>query len=254
MLARSEDEALQDLARAELNGPGRAEEQFELAEGWRKYGKDLDEQRRLVLWEHAVVWYQRALPRIEDEELRQEIRERIATFFKNAKKRGYVPVHVSPQTFKPPAPQPPASTPGNEEAGLYVLKCTGGHAKRQLMTAFRATGTWTNNDQLWWTGGKPGDILNLGLKAPEKGRYAVKAILTKSIDYGIVQFYVKGEKLGEPHDGYSPRVTNAPWQTLGVVKLSAGHHILTVKIVGTNPKSKPRYYFGIDELRLKPVE
>ena len=252
LLAQGRDEELRELAQAELNGPDDAEDRYELAHAWRKYSKDLDEKRRFPVWEHAVYWYQKALPGIEDEEDRVDVRERIADFFRSARQHNYLPTHVTPKKTRP-AEAKGDSAPKDLVAGLSLLKYTAGRVRRQNMTGFKA-GTWTNDDQLWWTGGKIGDSLSLGVKVPEKKRYAVKAILTKAHDYGIVQFFMDGEKLGKPFDGYGKQVINTPWTTLGVVKLKAGHHVLMVKIVGTHPVATRRYMFGIDELKLEPLE
>ena len=46
------------------------------------------------------------------------------------------------------------------------------------------------------------------------------------------------------------------WQefNLGTHELEAGEHRLTVEITGSNPKAAKRHMFGVDYLKLDPVE
>ena len=86
------------------------------------------------------------------------------------------------------------------------------------------------------------------------GGYEVSVALTKARDYGIVQFYLDGKKVGEPIDLYNPDVIPAEPIVLGTHHLTAGEHKLTVEIVGANPKAVKSYMFGLDEILFKPVE
>ena len=67
-------------------------------------------------------------------------------------------------------------------------------------------GKWKNDEQLWWTGAKPGDKLDLALPVEPAGKYEVSVSLTKARDYGIVQFSLDGKKAGEPIDLYNAGV------------------------------------------------
>ena len=140
-----------------------------------------------------------------------------------------------------------------ELAGFEVLGEPPGNLEVQDMTGFGA-GTWTHDDHLWWTGAKPGDKLELGFRVAKTGKYNVSAYLTKAVDYGIVQLYLDGKKLGGPIDLFNNGVirTNPPIQ-LGVHELTEGEHKLTVEIVGANEKAVKAYMFGIDELKLEKL-
>ena len=46
---------------------------------------------------------------------------------------------------------------------------------------------WRNDEQLWWTGAKPGDKLVLAVPVAKAGKYRVVVQLTKARDYGIVK-------------------------------------------------------------------
>ena len=133
-------------------------------------------------------------------------------------------------------------------AGFKLLNEPQGNVETQEMGHFGA-GKWKNDDQLWWTGAKPGAKLELALPVKKAGTYRVAAVLTKANDYGIVQFSLDGKKTGAPIDLYNPTVIpTQPPVPLGVHELSEGEHKLTVEIVGANPKAAKGYMFGLDEV------
>ena len=113
---------------------------------------------------------------------------------------------------------------------------------------------WHDDNQLWWTGAKPGDKLDLVLPVPKVGDYAVSVTLTKARDYGIVQFHLDGKKISEPIDLYNPDVILAEPLLLGTQQLAEGTHTLTVEIVGANDAAVKKYMFGLDQILLKPVK
>ena len=116
-------------------------------------------------------------------------------------------------------------------------------------------GLWKNDEQLWWTGAKPGDQLALELTTRRnirREKYEMTVHLTKAPDYGIVQFFVNDEKAGEPIDLYNPTVVPSGPISLGTFDLQRRVNQVTVKIVGANPKAVKSYMFGIDRLNLTP--
>ncbi len=141
--------------------------------------------------------------------------------------------------------------PERTAGGFKVLKITGGQLETQKMTQY-SSARWDNDDQLWWTGAKPGRQLDLAIAIPQAGRYEVRLTLTKAKDYGIVECSVDGKKAAGPIDLYNPTVTQAEPVSLGVHAFTAGQHVLGVKIVGANAKALPRYMFGIDRVLLEP--
>ncbi len=143
--------------------------------------------------------------------------------------------------------------PPQSAAGFTVLKKTKGNVQGQGMGQYGAS-TWSNDDQLWWTGAAPGDKLDLAVKVEKAGRYAVGVNLTRAADYAVVQFHVDGKALGERADLFNNGVIRTPLLPLGTLDLAAGDHVLTVEIVGANDQAKKAYMFGIDELSLKPSE
>jgi len=138
--------------------------------------------------------------------------------------------------------------------GFKVLGTPPGDVQTQDMTHYGA-GKWRDNDQLWWTGAKPGNKLVLVVPVEKAGKYRLSAVLTKAVDYGIVQLSLDGKKLGEPIDLFNNGVIRTdPPVPLGVHDLTAGDHKLTVEIVGANPKAVKSYMFGLDSLKLEKAE
>jgi hypothetical protein len=146
-------------------------------------------------------------------------------------------------------PVSPNRVPGAIEGErLKVLAVTGGKAQEQDMRAYE--GQWSNDAQLWWTGAKPGDKLDLALPVAKSGKYALTMQLTKAPDYGIVQLYLDGDKLGEPTDLYHPSVAPSGTLDFGTHDLTGGEHKLTVEMTGANEKAIKNYMMGLDFVKL----
>jgi hypothetical protein len=130
---------------------------------------------------------------------------------------------------------------------LRIKNKTGG------VTELQSQPEWSNGQQLWWRDAKPGDKLELILPVAKAGRYELRMHNTYAFDYGVFQFWLDDAKLGEPLDLYAqPNAYKSV--TLGVRELSAGQHVFTAEIVGSNPAAKPRHMLGLDYLRLEPVK
>ncbi len=135
---------------------------------------------------------------------------------------------------------------------MSVVSCSNGRTTVIDMTKFGSG--WSCNAQRMWVNGQPGDVLELAVPVEATGKYRLKLQLTKAFDFGIVQLYWDGEKLGEPVDVYDAEVVPADMLDYGVRKMEKGKHVLKVKIVGTNEKAKPKgYRFAIDYLLLEKV-
>jgi hypothetical protein len=113
---------------------------------------------------------------------------------------------------------------------------------------------WSENAQLWWTEAKPGAKLVLALPVRKTGRYELKVLMTKAIDYAVVQLALDGKKVGGPIDLYNDGVIRTKVLGFGTHKLAKGEHKLTVEIVGANEKAKKAYMFGLDYVLLEPAE
>ncbi len=140
-------------------------------------------------------------------------------------------------------------TPPLEAGGYKIAGTPPGVIQTQAMTGYK--GPWHNDDQLWWTDAKPGDKLDIVLKVSEAGEYNVRGVFTKAVDYGIVQLWLDGKKLGERIDLFNPQVFRTDPVNFGRHQLGAGEHRLTVEIVGANDKAVKSYMFGLDRILLE---
>jgi hypothetical protein len=138
-------------------------------------------------------------------------------------------------------------------AGINVVREPNGSVERQDMKPW-AAGTWTDNEQLWWTQAQPGDKLVVGLTTEKAGKYRLSIRFTKARDYGIVQLYLNDRRLGGPVDLYNPQVIPGEPMDLGVQELAAGEQTLTIEIVGANPAAVKAYMVGIDYVKLIGID
>lgn len=141
----------------------------------------------------------------------------------------------------PRAPIDPGTgkVPGAVEGeALKVVATTGGTAAPQGMSGFAAD-AWSGANQLWWTGGKPGDRLSLEVPVPKAGSYAVELVLTRARDYGIVQVTLANQPLGAPIDLYnSPEVVTTGVLEFPAIDLPAGPQTLVLELRGANPADR----------------
>jgi hypothetical protein len=120
------------------------------------------------------------------------------------------------------------------------------------MSAFRKD-RWSGGTQLFWSGGKRGERLELTIDVKAKGKYAIACAFTMARDYGIVRVHLDGAALGEPIDLYNfPDVISSGALTLGATTLDAGQHRLTLEIAGANAAAVGGDKLGLDYLRLTP--
>ena len=138
-----------------------------------------------------------------------------------------------------------------EGEALKIIECTGGNAAPQDLSD--RGGKWSDQSQLWWTKGKPGDRLTLAVPVKEDGTYKLTAQLTKAVDYGIVQLSFDGRKLGEPIDFYNLGVIPTGPLDFGAHELKKGEHRLTLEIIGANEQAVKAYMAGLDYVKLERV-
>ncbi|MEI7700602.1 MAG: c-type cytochrome, partial [Planctomycetia bacterium] len=135
---------------------------------------------------------------------------------------------------------------------LKIVEKTGGNAISQGMGSFTAD-RWSGNDQLWWTGAKPGDRLGLEVMAEQDGTYDVELVMTRARDYGIVKVMIDQTVLDAGVDLFN----QADVVTTGVlswnrIPLTKGVHRVTLEITGANPAAVKGYMVAVDYLRLVP--
>ena len=135
---------------------------------------------------------------------------------------------------------------------LKVIERTGGRVRPQGLGSFGEG--WSGIEHLWWTHGKPGDKLTVAFPVEAEGRHRLLLQLTRARDYGIVQLYLNGTKLGAPIDLYDPNVVPTGVLDMGEHQLGAGQSRLTMEIVGANDKAVKAYMAGLDYVKLEPLE
>lgn len=121
------------------------------------------------------------------------------------------------------------------EALLKQAKVTGGRLEVQTMEAFK--GSWSNNAQLWWIDGRPGEQLSLPLEVDEAGEYELVGFLTRAQDYGIIRVSVNGQQVGHLFDGFHGSVEPSGAISFGIAKLQKGSNNLLITIVGKDVRS-----------------
>ena len=161
-----------------------------------------------------------------------------------------VPVAERTNYYAPVAAQRVSGVIEGEQ--MKILSQTSGNPQEQDMTGWGEQ--WSNDAQLWWTGAKPGDRLELDLPVAKAGKYQLLAQFTKAVDYGIVQLTLDGEKLGQPVDLFHDGVIATGELDFGTHELSTGEHKLAVEITGANPKAVKSFMFGLDYMKLKEVK
>jgi hypothetical protein len=167
--------------------------------------------------------------------------------------------YLSPDGVDPIGPTPAAERHGYAVplppggAGFEVVGQFRGSVEEQDMAGWGA-GKWHGDRQLWWTGARPGDTLDIRLNVAETGTYKVTAHLTKAVDYGIVRFFIDKLEAGGPIDLYNDGVVPSGPVDLGTHRLEKGAHTLTVKITGANDKAVKGYMFGLHRLVLDSVK
>ncbi|MFN3189473.1 MAG: PVC-type heme-binding CxxCH protein [Aureliella sp.] len=124
-----------------------------------------------------------------------------------------------------------------------------GSVQAQAMGGF-PDGRWSGDSQLWWTGGKPGEAIQIPFQAPAKGRYEVFLALTKAIDYGVFEVSVNDTAGLAGIDLFDRRVVSTGPVSLGTHELAEGENRLEVSLVGSNPQAVKRFMFGLDYLYL----
>jgi hypothetical protein len=104
-----------------------------------------------------------------------------------------------------------------------------------------------------WSGGKPGDRLDLEFEIPTAGAYDLVAAFTLARDFATVQLSLDGQSIGQPLDLYNyPDVISSGEISLGQHQLAAGKHKLSFEITGANASALKSYLVGLDYLRLSP--
>ncbi|MFO0912792.1 MAG: PVC-type heme-binding CxxCH protein [Pirellulales bacterium] len=164
----------------------------------------------------------------------------------------------SPTQVAPSGPAAPIDASTGRVAGaieaesMKVVGKSTGNVGTQPMGSFPLD-RWSDGSQLWWTGGRPGDSLDLEIPVEQAGKYALHVVLTRAPDYGTVQLLWDDQPLGQPVDLYDPGVVTTGELIFPPADIAAGAHRLTIKITGQHPAALGQHMFGLDYVRLVPA-
>ncbi len=147
-----------------------------------------------------------------------------------------------------PYPEPALFYEGEE---MKILSCTGmDKAETQEMAVFGKG--WSGGSQLIFKAGA-GAYVKMYLNVPETAVYDLSAHFTQAGDFGIAYHYLDGEPLGNGVDLYNNGVIRSDAVKIGRgVTLTAGLHVLEVRIPEKNSRSSG-YFYGLDCLELLKV-
>jgi hypothetical protein len=161
---------------------------------------------------------------------------------------------IDPADLKIVAPPPPPEAKvvkgALEGESLNIVERTAGEAVVQSSDAWG----WSGEQQLWWRDGQPGDRLTVEFPVEKAGRYDVRTVFTKAVDYGIMRLFINGQEIDAARDFFNDGVIATPEESLGVFDLAAGANTFTAEVVGANDKAVPAHMFGLDYLLLKPAK
>jgi putative heme-binding domain-containing protein len=139
-----------------------------------------------------------------------------------------------------------------EGEAMTIVEKSGGTAASQNMAGFKAD-RWSGNQQLWWTGAKPGDRLSLEVPVPADGRYDVDVVLTRARDYGIVKLSIGDTVLDPALDCFNDEVVTTGMLTFSGVPLKQGGSRLTLEITGANEAAVKAFMVAVDYVRVVPA-
>ncbi len=107
---------------------------------------------------------------------------------------------------------------------------------------------WSDNMQLFWLDGKPGNSLKLSFICREPGRYSVHALITTAPEYGKFKLKLNGKNVSGIINPYSDKLSirSVP---LGLHNLVEGNNELIVELVGYSSEDG-KAFFGLDCLLL----
>lgn len=137
------------------------------------------------------------------------------------------------------------------ESLIKTTKVNRGQLVDQGMKSFGPG--WSGDNHLWWTGGKPGDVLTMTLKALKPGTYDITLYPTTARDYAVIKISMNGQL--QEADLYTKEVLPGIPLIFRNVNVSPGEPLqVDVHIVGKNESADPAFMVGIDRLEAKRSE
>lgn len=145
---------------------------------------------------------------------------------------------------------PGVGVEGETLAKAAKFQANAGKVAVQPMTGFGPG--WSGNEQLFWSGGSVGAVIDLLVDVPGAGMYALELYLTRAPDYARLKLEVDGQAAAVTLEGYAPKVTAPVAVQAGTFSLKSGQRRISFMIVGKHPQSTG-YLAGIDRIQLIPA-
>ncbi len=133
---------------------------------------------------------------------------------------------------------------------LKITATNGGKTQVQPMKDFGPE--WSNGAQLFFTNEltSPGGYVDAEWVVTQEAECSLRVFYTQAPDFGIVQVSLDGKPIGQPFDGYAPKVMRAQAVELGKITATPGKHTLRFEVTGKNERSKA-WLAGIDRVEFK---
>lgn len=138
---------------------------------------------------------------------------------------------------------------GAIEGESITAKVSAGRTSVQDMKSFK-DGIWSGDKQVFWTGAKPGDVMELEIPATASDK-ELEVVFTCAGDYAIVQLELNGKALGAPIDLYDGKVVSSGVIKFPLPKTEEKSRKLAIKIVGANAKAAKSHMVGLDYVRVR---
>ena len=141
-----------------------------------------------------------------------------------------------------------------EARSAYALECEdlAVTASERSNHGPQAIGGTSGEEHLWCRPTRPRAWVELAVPVPKAGKYNVSVVYTQSMDYGVVQAYVNGNKVGRVVDTYATKIAPGLVSDLGPFDLPAGTAKLRIEVTGRSDASTG-YFFGVDCVELRPA-
>jgi putative heme-binding domain-containing protein len=166
-------------------------------------------------------------------------------------------VHLPGEGPQAPAPNQKVGPPAKGvirfegEDLVKVAKVKRGLVADQGMKGFGPG--WSGDNHLWWTGGKPGDVLTLTLKGLKPGTHDLSLFPTTALDYAKIRVAINGQL--QEADLYTKEVLPGAPLFFKNVNVSPGEPLqVDIHIAGKNEVAKPGYMVGFDRIEVRSAK
>jgi hypothetical protein len=111
---------------------------------------------------------------------------------------------------------------------------------------------WSQNAQLFWSGGAVGAVLDLTVDVPAASAYAVEVYLTRAPDYADLKIEIDGKPSPVTFSGFAPAVMAPNPMQAGKFSLQPGARKVSFMISGKYQQAT-NYFVGIDRVVFYPA-